>query len=187
MAEEEEKKEEEPKEEEKKESSEKSAGGKTGIVTWIIIAAAVSLLSGSGFFLGRLIAGSGSPKEGEAAQEETQEKSTDSQGNWFSDLEPVVANLNVPGATRYVRASITMEMNAELIQSEGEILIEAQKPILRNWLAVYLASLSIEDARGDRNLKRIQLEILDSFNEILFPDSKPLVKQILFKEGFAIQ
>lgn len=176
--------------EDKKEAPEKSAGGKTGIITWIIIAVSVSLLSGSGFFLGRLMAGSGSPKEGEAAQEEaqtTEEESTDSQDNWFCDLDPVVANLNVPGATRYVRASITMEMDGELIEVDSEELLNSKKPLLRNWLAVYLAGLSIEDARGDRNLKRIQLEILDSFNEILFPDSKPLVKQILFKEGFAIQ
>jgi flagellar basal body-associated protein FliL len=80
-----------------------------------------------------------------------------------------------------------MEMSGELDQVEGEILLAAKNPVLRNWLAVYLASLSIDDARGDKNLKRIQLEIRDSFNEILFPDSKPLVKQILFKEGFAIQ
>jgi flagellar basal body-associated protein FliL len=173
---------------EEKEAPEKQAGGKTGLITWIIIAVTVSLLSGSGFFLGRLLAGSGSPNK--PTQKEAQkpdEEPTEGADNWFFDLDPVVANLNVPGATRYVRASITMEMSGALKESDSESLFKAKVPILRNWLAVYLASLTLEDARGDRNLKRIQLEILDSFNEILFPDSKPQIKQILFKEGFAIQ
>jgi len=179
-------------EEKEKEAPEKEAGGKTGFLAWIIIVVVVSLLSGSGFFLGRLIAESGSPSptEGETTQKEvekTDEESSEAGDNWYyKNLEPVVAMLDGAGLTRYVRASITMEISGELEKAEGELLIEAKKPILRNWLAVYLASLSIEDARGDKNLKRIQLVILDSFNETLFPDSKPLVKQILFKE-FAIQ
>ena len=59
-------------------------------------------------------------------------------------------------------------------------------PILTNWLTIYLASLSLEDIRGDRNLKRIQIQILDAFNEQLFPNQKPKIKRVLFKE-FAIQ
>ena len=181
-------------EEEKKEEQkapEKEAGGKTGLLAWIIITVVVSLLSGSGFFLGRLLAGSGlaSPKEGETASEEVDaanEESLEAGENWFYDLEPVVSNLDGAGLTRYVRASITMEISGELKEVDSEALFKAKNPILRNWLAVYLASLSVEEARGDKNLKRIQLVILDSFNETLFPDSKPLIKQILFKE-FAIQ
>ena len=80
-----------------------------------------------------------------------------------------------------------MEISTDWEKSTGEIFIEEKKPRLKNWLAIYLASLTLEDARGDKNLKRIQLQILDAFNEMLFPDAKPQIKRILFKEGFAIQ
>ncbi len=81
-----------------------------------------------------------------------------------------------------------MEMSSGWLEEpEGKPILDEKQFLLKNWLAIYLASLTIEDARGDRNLKRIQLQILDAFNETLFPDAKPQIKRILFKEGFAIQ
>ena len=77
-------------------------------------------------------------------------------------------------------------MNPEIDVKKGTAFIEEKKPILTNWLTIYLAGLSLEDIRGDRNLKRIQSQIVDAFNEKLFPDAKPQIKTILFKE-FAIQ
>jgi len=71
-------------------------------------------------------------------------------------------------------------------EKEGTTFLNEKKPLLTNWLTVYLASLSLEDIRGDANLKSIQSQILDAFNEKLFPDSKPKIKHILFKE-FAVQ
>jgi flagellar basal body-associated protein FliL len=101
-------------------------------------------------------------------------------------LEPVVANLNEPGATRYVRAALTLEMSSELSAEKGAALLEQKKPLLTNLLTIYLAGLDIESTRGDKNLKRIQYEICETFNERLFPDGKGLIKGILIKE-FAVQ
>jgi hypothetical protein len=53
-------------------------------------------------------------------------------------------------------------------------------------LTIYLAGLNIESTRGDKNLKRIQSEVCDLFNERLYPNAKPLIKGILIKE-FAVQ
>jgi flagellar basal body-associated protein FliL len=64
--------------------------------------------------------------------------------------------------------------------------LQANAPLLKNLLTIYLASQTIEDMRGDRNLRRIQLEMLDNFNEKLFPGGAPQIKQVLFKE-FAVQ
>jgi hypothetical protein len=61
-----------------------------------------------------------------------------------------------------------------------------KKPLLINLLTIYLAGLDVEATRGDKNLKKIQTEISDTFNEKLFPDGKPLIKGILLKE-FAVQ
>jgi len=167
--------------------------GKTGIgiVTWVILAVIVALCAGSGLLLGRLFASSNNPQmqpsqTDQSTPAETDDSTEDSKGSWYYDLEPVVANLDEPGVTRYVRATITLEISSALEQNKGAKLIEEKKPTLTNWLTIYLAGLTLEDARGDKNLKRIQLQILDAFNETLFPDAKPRIKHILFKE-FAIQ
>jgi len=196
---EEKKKEEEVKNEEKdtkaqeKETSPQD-GGKLSILALIIMITVVITLSGSGFILGRLFAGPSSPDTAEIPKEEAgkqdvpaENSESDPEGRWYYHLDPVVANLDVPGVTRYVRATITMEISSDWDKIEGELILEEKKFLLKNWLAIYLASLTIEDARGDRNLRRIQAQILDAFNKTLFPDSKPQIKRILFKEGFAVQ
>jgi hypothetical protein len=50
-------------------------------------------------------------------------------------------------------------MSPALNEKKGIILLEEKKPVLTNWLTIHLAGLTLEDIRGDRNLKRIQLQI----------------------------
>jgi len=182
----------------KKESDNKSQKtGKIGcLLPWIIMAVIIIVCAGSGFALGRLFAGSESvqtPDSGEQNQLTQADKLRGgdskeiSHENWYYDeLEPVVANLDEPGVTRYVRVSLTLEVDSEIDPKKGTAFIESKKPLLKNCLAIYLASLTLEDIRGDRNLRRIQSQIRDVFNEKLFPDSKPQIKNVLIKE-FAIQ
>jgi len=174
-------------------SDEKTSG--SSIWPWIIMAVVVVVSAGAGFGLGRLFAGSSAPETAEPSQEDktvqTEElitgvSATDSQKTWYYNIEPVVANLNVPGVTRYVRATLTLEISPELDQKKGTAFLDEKRPVLTNWLTIYLASLSLADIRGDGNLRRIQSQILDAFNEKLFPDAKPQIQHILFKE-FAIQ
>ena len=105
---------------------------------------------------------------------------------WHYDLEPVVANLDEPGMTCFVRADMTLEISPEVDPKKGAKLLDLKKPLLRNWLTIYLAGQAAENVKGDKNLKRVQAQILDAFNEILFPDAKPQVVHVLFKE-FAMQ
>jgi flagellar basal body-associated protein FliL len=128
-------------------------------------------------------------KHGENAKGEgaKSEKSGVKEGEvWYFQLDPVVANLDEPGATRYIRTAFTLEMSPELNAEKGTVLLDQKKPLIANMLTIYLAGLNIETTRGDKNLKRIQLELCDTFNEQLFPDSKPMVKRVLIKE-FAVQ
>lgn len=189
-------KEEKPQEKTEEKTEEKASSG--GILHWVIMAVAVLLFAGAGFLSGRLFGGSSTPKTAEASQQNptTQVESAkteapdlaggSSQKVWYYDLEPVVANLDEPGVTRYVRATLILEMSSELDAKKTTAFLEEKKPILTNWLTIYLASLSLDSIRGDRNLKRIQSQVLDGFNERLFPDAKPRIKHILFKE-FAVQ
>ena len=174
-------------------SDKKSLVGR--FLPWIIMAVVVVVFAGAGLTLGRIFAGSktsqtpGVPGQDQSAQVENLEakgSSADNQKTWYYDLEPVVANLNVTDVTRYVRASLILEVSSEVDEQKGKAFFAEKKPILTNWLTVYLASLGLEDIRGDMKLKRIQSQVLDAFNEKLFPDSKPKIKSILFKE-FAVQ
>lgn len=175
--------------EQKKDDTAKKTG--QGLLTWVIMTVAIIALGGSGFVLGRLFAGSPthaeSSKQTKAAEKPKDDLTAkETQKTWYYQLDPVVANLDVPGATRYIRAVLILELDHTLDQKKGVALFEEKKPLLINWLTIYLSSLTLEDVTGSGNLRRIQSQVLDAFNEELFPDSKPMVKKILLKE-FPIQ
>ena len=183
----------------KKEGKKTEAGEKKSLVIRflpkVIIVVVVVIFAGAGFTFARLLAGSSTDQTLRASENgqspdleniKAKGSEADSQKSWYYHLEPVIANLNVADVTRYVKASLTLEVSSELNEKKGTAFLDEKKPILTNWLTVYLASLSLDDIRGDSNLKRIQSQVLDAFNEKLFPDSKPIIKNILFKE-FAVQ
>ncbi|MGA2093428.1 MAG: flagellar basal body-associated FliL family protein [Sedimentisphaerales bacterium] len=179
--------------------------GKSSILPYIIVAVIVLVCAGAGVGLGLLFAGgakTGPAPEGTSEAVKTEEpkkaehSAKDKQAEtqkagkpgevWYYDLDPVVANLNEPGATRYVRAVLTLEMSPAITPEKGAAILAQKKPLLTNLMTIYLAGLSVDATRGDKNLKRMQAELTDTFNEKLFPDSAPLVKGILIKE-FAVQ
>lgn len=205
MADDKEKKEQEPKkepdakeEQKPKAESKESAGFK--LFTWLILGAVVIAGFAGGFALAQLLAGSGSdsPPQGEAEGAQADITPENNAVNdmlidkpkdeklWPFDLEPVIANLDEPGVTRYARVTITLQLSPQMDQEKGVLFLEEKKPILRDWLTTYIAGLNLERVRGTRNLGRIKRELRDSFNELLFPESKPFIHNILFKE-FAIQ
>jgi flagellar basal body-associated protein FliL len=158
----------------------------------VIIVVVVGVFAGAGFTLARLLAGSpasqtnGGAEQGQSENMDENGSGDDSGKSWYYHLEPVIANLDVDDVTRYVKASLTLEISVDVDEKEGTAFIDEKKPILTNWMTVYLASLNLDDIRGDSNLKRIQSQVMDAFNEKLFPDSKPKIKNVLFKE-FAVQ
>lgn len=184
---------------EKQEATKSEAGDKKSLIgrllPKIILAVVLLFFAGAGFTLSRLFVGSRTSQTSGASEQNQSDQvenlkaegsADDAQKTWYYHLEPVVANLNVADVTRYVRASLTLEVSSEVDEKKGTAFFDEKKPILTNWLTVYLASLGLDDIRGDSNLKRIQSQVLDAFNEKLFPDSKPKIKHILFKE-FAVQ
>ena len=181
--------------EKKQQETDKKSSGKKGFLKWIILSVVVISCAGAGLGLGRLFGRSGADGVGESVQKSepaqtspvgAESSQEDSENTWYYDFEPVVANLNEPGSTRYIRVVLTIQLSKALDPQKGTAFIQEKMPLLRNWLTIYLASQTIEDTRGNRNLMRIQSEILDAFNEKLFPGSKPLIKSVFFKD-FAIQ
>jgi len=189
------------KEQEEQEDPKAEMSDKKSLVTrflpWVIIFVVVLICACVGLSVGRLFAGSGTPEAAESGSEsdasarledlKADNDSAEGSGKvWYYDLDPVVANLNEPTVTRYVRASLTFEMSVDMDVKKGTAFLDEKKPILINWLTVYLSGLGLEDIRGDKNLRSIQSQILGAFNEKLFPDSKPQIKQVLIKE-FPVQ
>jgi flagellar basal body-associated protein FliL len=195
MADTDETKKENPKEEAKAEKGEKKSLIKR-LLPVVIIIVIVGLFSGAGFCLGKLLAPDASNPDGTEAEAAEPDKAEVAQADvdskdgskkvWYYDFEPVVANLNEPSVARYVSLTITLQIGSDLSEKDGKAIIDEKIPILTDWLTVYLAGLSLDDIRGDKNLKSIQAQILDAFNEKLFPDSKPRIKHILFR-NFAVQ
>jgi len=163
------------------------------ILPWLIVVGAVVAFAAGGFIVGRLFGTRGQAQTASAGQSPSSEPAlkefdpvADKNQGWYYELEPAVANLNEPGVTRYVRISLTLEITQAWVEEEARLFLDQKKPLMKHWLTLYLANQTIEDTRGEKNLVRMQSNIRDIFNQGLFPDSQPRIKDILFKE-FAIQ
>ncbi|HNY79319.1 MAG: flagellar basal body-associated FliL family protein [Sedimentisphaerales bacterium] len=184
----------EPEKREKKQrGSESGAPDKEGksskLMPWLIPAVTVALCAGGGFVVGRLFGTRGQAQNVAAAEapDETAPALPPVNGaatgsSWYYDLEPVVSNLNEPGVTRYVRITLTLEVGDKLSEKDGTPFLEQRKPLLKNWLTLFVANLTLEDIRGERNLRSVQSQIADTFNQGLFPNAPPCIKRVLFKE-----
>jgi flagellar basal body-associated protein FliL len=165
-------------------------------LVWALMLTIIIVLSGSGFVLGRLMAGSTPEPPKEEEQEETKIKLTDpatlttpdkEQGTWYyNDLESIIVNPDEPGARRFVRVGLILGMSKQVPQEKAQTLIENKKPLLINWLNLYFKGLSLSEMENERDMNRILSQVRDGFNEILFPDQKPQIEKILIRE-FNIQ
>jgi len=163
----------------------------SGRMVWIIAAAVAVISAGGGYGISVLSAdtslnlfkpsSAAAPSEPETAELKL-ENPSGNEASWYYKLDPVVANLDEPGALRYIRLAVYLEMDGSAQQDQCSRFIEAKKPVLVNWLQLYLASRSLEEVKGEKYLKIMQVQILEGFNQILFPNSKSLIKGVLFGE-----
>ena len=167
------------------------ARGMQGKITpWLITALTVLVCAGAGFGVGRMFGTRGKAQTASAASETTPaEKShgkskseSESSEPWFYDIEPIVANLNEPGVTRYVRVALTLEMGNGMEPVAGKEFLDQKKPLLKHWLTLYLSNQTLEGIRGEKNLRQVQTQMTDALNQGLFPDDKPQILDVLFKE-----
>lgn len=156
------------------------------------MAGIIIISAGAGAGLAKLFAGGKRPEQLQQADKKPAAPAASelivsgNQKSWYYDMDPIIANLNEPSVTRYIRITITLEMSEKVNAEKGKAFISEKKPELTNWLNIYLSSQTVEDIRGDKNLRRIQSQILNAFNEKLFPNGQGGIKQVLFKE-FAVQ
>jgi flagellar basal body-associated protein FliL len=194
MADEETKQNEEVKQEKTKDQP-KSNGVGGQLIQWVIMAGTIIALAVVGFFVGGKMGYVPEPEKAEIATEAPDKTTPDlmvddpsktSAKGWYYDLDPVATNLSDPGSTRYVRAVLTLEISPEIDKTKGKQYLDEQKPVIANILNIYFAGLTIEDINSDKDMRRIQYELLETFNDTLYKGSKPMIREILFRE-FGLQ
>ncbi len=183
----------------------KKTGGTSKLLPWLMPVGAAVLFVVLGFVAGRVFGTRGkaqnvsaaevnappeakathASKEGEKEGGKEGKEGT-GKGTWYYDTEAVIVNLNEPGVSRYARMSLTLEMGNGFVEAEGKPFLEQRKPLLKHWLTLFLSNQTVEDIRGEKNLRQVQTKIMDTFNQGLFPDAKPRVIGVYFKE-FSIQ
>ena len=175
--------------------AQQAKGAMSRIMPWLIALVVVIVCGGAGFAVGRLFGARGKAQTVSAAEKTEPVVSASSkeaaagassEASWYYDLEPTVANLNEPGVTRYVRVALTLEMGNGLGDKEGLPLLDQKKPLMKHWLTLYLSNQTVETIRGEKNLRQVQTQIADVLNQGLFPNTKPRIVRVLFKE-LAIQ
>ncbi len=179
----------------KRDKPEDESGGKSFVgrlLPWVVMIVFVGVSAGAGFGLGRIFAGSATPGPADpntaktAAADKTSPADNDPEKTvLYEDLPTVVATLNEPGLTRYLRVTLMLKL-FQKENADSKAVVAGKSAELVNWLNLFLASQTLEDVRGDRNLRRLQMQILDAFNQTLAPNAKPLIKEVYFKD-IAIQ
>ena len=165
------------------------AGG-SKLMTYLAPALALIICGAAGFTVSRLFGTGGSAQNVAAAETPDAQAANplpsldeaDPAATWYYDMEPVLVNLNEPSVSRYVRIALTLEFGNGLAEKDGVPFLDQRKPLLKNWLTLFMSNRTIEDIRGETNLRRVQTQITDMFNQGLFADQKPCLKRVLFKE-----
>ncbi len=158
------------------------------LVPIIVVLVVMVLGGGAGFAVATLMQPSPPPAETDQIaqdQEDLGETETieDTPVNFtYFEFEPILVNLNDPRQARYMQTTIHLGINSEVF-SEASKTIERMMPDLKDWLIVHLSGCRIEDVAGDINKTRLKLRILNAFNDMLWPKSKPLIDKIVFVES----
>ena len=96
-----------------------------------------------------------------------------------------VVNLAEERMTRYLRIKIVLAVDEEQEKVATEHITK-HKAAMKNWLIGHLSGKSLKDVTGTSGVKRLQREIMDRFEEMLYPDGEGHLRDVLFEE-FVVQ
>lgn len=93
----------------------------------------------------------------------------------------VVVNLAEDRMTRYLRVKISLKVDADDEKNVTD-LVAKNKAEMKSKLISYLAGKSLKDVSGSVGVNKIQREILEKFDDILYPDGNSRLREVLFEE-----
>ncbi len=166
------------------------------LVPIIVILVVLAIGGAGGFAVAKMVFSSPqsaqageAPGEGdtEEADEAESTQDADAEGDTtptftYFEFEPILVNLNDPRQARHMQLTIHLGINSEVFE-EASARIEQMTLDLRDWLIVHLSGYRIEEVAGDVNKIRLKRRILNAFNDILWPEEKPLIDKIIFTEA----
>ena len=157
------------------EETPKSSGG--GLLLWM---GAAVIAAGAGFAIPFLLPDSFFNPVNAEAPERSYELPPSEKAAFVSFGE-VVCNLDEGRLNRYLRISITLQVN-ESKQEDVAKRIETKRFVLKNWLLSHMSDKALEDIRGAIGQNRLRREIRDRFNAVLFDDGVDHIHDVLFEE-----
>lgn len=167
-----------------------NANSRINKITMLLLAVVVMFCSGGGYGLAKIFANPDTEKvektEDTLDIDFAEENAVEELGTWEYELDSVIANLDEPGVTRYIRTTLILRFSSELIEADYQATLDSKKADMIDWLYTYMAGLSLEEVQGTRSIERFKKNVLKNFNELLFPETKPMLKQVLTKE-FQVQ
>jgi len=151
--------------EDTREEDKKKSSGKfnlSSIIRWTGIVAAI--LVASYFVVEKVATPVLSPENTSGKTTESLSSQTEEEKiGPIYEFEPIIVNLNEEGARRYLKVSMSLEVNdAEVIKE-----IELLKPRLLDCLITLLSSKTLEDIEGAKGKENLRREIVAEVNRYL--------------------
>jgi len=142
---------------------------------FIIIGVLVVVMGGGGFFAYKKFM---SPKPAVTEEEQIKKEPVEKEGEMFA-LEPFLVNLSDPKGKRYLKVTVTLELDSPKAKEKAEKMV----PKMRDMVIMMLTSLSFEEVMTPEGKIRVREELFERFNLIMRPER---VKEIFFTD-FVVQ
>ena len=81
----------------------------------------------------------------------------------------VAVNLAEDRMTRYLRVKVAIQVD-EKAEKTAATLVEKRKVALKSWMISHIAGKSLKDVSGTVAVNRMQREILERFDDIIYPN-----------------
>lgn len=157
-----------------KEAAAGAAGGGTSKPVLLLLVVNLGL---SGFAAFK-VATAKTPHAAASHGKEEKEGGPESVGQVIN-LDPFIVNLNEPGASRYLKVTIQLELQ----QKDTDKLIEKSKQLIRDDFLSYLSGLSLKDCLGGKAKDKIRTDLLAKIDDII---GTHRVKRMFFQD-FVVQ
>lgn len=93
----------------------------------------------------------------------------------------VVVNLAEERNGRYLKVKIAVTVEADA-EKEMTDLLKKYQPALKSKVIGHLAGKTLKDVSGSVGFNRTQRELLEKFEDVLFPDGNSRIRAVLFEE-----
>lgn len=148
----------------------------------LLIACVISLGGGAAFpMFVNVPALLGSQKDGEKPKAKPKAEGEPKTVTIPFDATGTVVNLAEERATRYLKLKLALVVDAEAEKEVTEKLAK-KKPAMKSWLLIHLAGKTLKDVQGSVGASRVQREILERFEDTLYPDGHGALRAVLFEE-----